>query len=477
MFISESEKLIVDWDYNKNAEIGLFPDSVSIGSHKRVHWKCHICGGEWNTVVKERRGCPYCTGFKVLEGFNDLATTHPLIAAEWAPDNKLKPTQVTAGSNKVVSWICERGHIWRTSICARVKGDSCSYCSGKKVMAGFNDLASLFPEIAREWDVEKNGSVRPEEVTAGSNLIVWWKCSLGHEWSTRISQRTKGTGCPVCSNKTVLVGFNDVASQFPAICAEWDYEKNSTTPQSYTSGSNYKAWWKCERGHSWKAPIVDRCRGYGCPKCSEERHVSFPEKAVLFYIRKIFPEAVANYRDKWCSPYELDIYIPNIAVAIEYDGIYGHSGIKGIERDIRKNDKCASHEVALIRIRENGCPLTNSSSFDYIMDRDNNIAPAIAFIIRTIGEITGRKYDIPEVDIVHDSGEIYSLIEFTEKQNSLALAYPDIAKMWNTSKNGTLSPEMVSSGSQKKYGGEESVDMNGKGRYIIRFAASIVHIA
>ena len=74
------------------------PTEVSIGSHKKVIWRCEK-GHEWEAAVKSRTinktGCPYCSHNKVLAGFNDLATLLPDIAAEWSDRNyPLLPTQV-----------------------------------------------------------------------------------------------------------------------------------------------------------------------------------------------------------------------------------------------------------------------------------------------------------------------------------------------------------------------------------------------
>ncbi len=52
---------------------------------------------------------------------------------------------------------------------------------------------------------------------------------------------------------------------------EWDYEKNSKLsldPFSLGVASHTKAWWKCEKGHSWFASIGQRVRlKSGCPEC------------------------------------------------------------------------------------------------------------------------------------------------------------------------------------------------------------------
>ena len=50
-----------------------------------------------------------------------------------------------------------------------------------------------FPELIKEWHPTKNGELKPEEVTSGSNKKVWWKCEKGleHEWQTTVNSRTK----------------------------------------------------------------------------------------------------------------------------------------------------------------------------------------------------------------------------------------------------------------------------------------------
>lgn len=77
----------------------------------------------------------------------------------------------------------------------------CPYCSGKRVLVGFNDLATTRPDLASEWDYEKN-ILKPTEVTAGAFKDVWWKCANGHSWKARISARDYRNGCPYCANRT-----------------------------------------------------------------------------------------------------------------------------------------------------------------------------------------------------------------------------------------------------------------------------------
>ncbi|MCC2240521.1 ImmA/IrrE family metallo-endopeptidase [Fusicatenibacter sp. CLA-AA-H213] len=193
------------------------PIEVSIGSHKKVIWRCEK-GHEWEAAVKSRTinktDCPYCSHNKVLAGFNDLATLLPDIAAEWSDRNyPLLPTQVTVFANRKAWWKCKDcGREWNTLISTRSGGSKCPYCSGYIFMKGFNDLQTTHPEIASEWS-EKNLPLKPDEVNAKSRKNVWWKCrKCGNEWKSVVNARVKGTVCPVCAEREVLAGYNDLAT-------------------------------------------------------------------------------------------------------------------------------------------------------------------------------------------------------------------------------------------------------------------------
>lgn len=218
-------ELIPEWS-EKN--LPLTPDKITFGSNKRVWWK-GACGHEWETSVKARskgEKCPICSGARVIEGINDLATLKPLLAQEWSKKNKLKPTEVSVASHKKIIWKCKHGHEWEASVKSRtVNGTGCPYCSHNKVLAGFNDLASQYPDIAAEWS-DRNLPLLPTMVTAFANSKAWWKCKdCGNEWYTLISTRSGGSRCPYCSGYTLLKGFNDLATTHPDLAAEWS-ERN-----------------------------------------------------------------------------------------------------------------------------------------------------------------------------------------------------------------------------------------------------------
>lgn len=115
----------------------------------------------------------------------------------------LTPDTVSYGSKKKVWWTCENSHSWQTTVHVRSEGSGCPYCAGRKVLPGFNDLETLYPGVAAQWDPSLNGALTPEMVTPGSNKKVWWQCSMGHVWKSVIYPRNgaQQCGCPVCAGK------------------------------------------------------------------------------------------------------------------------------------------------------------------------------------------------------------------------------------------------------------------------------------
>ncbi|WP_413604624.1 zinc-ribbon domain-containing protein [Evtepia gabavorous] len=86
------------------------------------------------------------------------------------------------GSRRRVWWQCPQGHTWQAAVFSRSQGADCPVCTGRTVLPGENDLATVFPQLARQWDQERNGALTPQQVSPYSNRAVWWRCGLGHSW-------------------------------------------------------------------------------------------------------------------------------------------------------------------------------------------------------------------------------------------------------------------------------------------------------
>ena len=162
-----------------------------------------------------------------------------------------------------------------------------------KLEKGINDLLTLHPDIAKEWDYERNGDINPSDVTSGSKKKIWWKCSTcGNEWEAVIYSRAiSGSGCPICSRKKQGVSFRrqriaqngSLKETHPILCLEWDYSTNcGKSPNDYSAGSNENVYWKCKKcGNTWSAKISKTTNQQtGCPKCAVEERSRKKSKMV-----------------------------------------------------------------------------------------------------------------------------------------------------------------------------------------------------
>ncbi|MBO4583887.1 MAG: hypothetical protein J5756_02340 [Clostridia bacterium] len=310
-----------------------------------------------------------------------------------------------------------------------------------KLIKGINDLNTLFPSIAKEWDIDLNGEVTPFDVTPASHMQVWWKCNNGHTYKARIANRTyNNRGCPYCNKKIVIKGKNDLATLYPILAQEWDYEKNSPlTPSDVFAHSGKKHFWKCQIcSYGWAATIADRARGTGCPVCSKAG-TSFPEQAVYYYIKKHFKDAIS--RDKSLG-FEVDILIPSVFTAIEYDGLYYHSKERIVIKDNEKDELCQSMGVRFIRIRDESLCKTKYAETIFINENDKsslNKAIAMLFALLQIDPIC-------RIDVEHDYYDIKALTLKERESESIINTMPELAAEWHSTKNQPISIRTVTPG-------------------------------
>ena len=464
-YVSDNAQLMAEWDWEKNNEFGFDPHKITLGSDKRVFWKCKN-GHSWQTSVRprviENTKCPYCSGKKPVAGVNDLGTTHPELCLEWNYEKNIaiSPSSVYKASTKKVWWKGKCGHEWQATVGSRTAGNGCPYCSNVKVLAGYNDLLTLNLEIAKEWHPTKNGNSKPQDFIVGSGKKVWWKCeTCGYEWQTSIANRTKvnGTGCPKCKNEfTALRNStpNPGESLFdknPELAKEWHPTKNGDlTPKDVFPSSDKTVWWKCIVGHEWEATINVRNRGIGCIQCSKEKRTSYPEQAVCYYISKLFPDTINRYIE---NNKELDIYIPSLKIGIEYDGIFFHTSEKA-DKERSKDQYFAKKGIRVIRIKEKQS-LTSDISIenDTIYYSPNRHYIALSTVIVKIITMIykAKNEDVPKLDISieRDNTQILQAYLSSLKANSV-LTNKTLAKEWNYEKNGLLNPQYIPQNSGHK---------------------------
>lgn len=166
------------------------------------------------------RGCPVCAGWITLEGVNDFKTMNPEIAACWDYDNNESiPESIYYMDERKYNFICRYGHHFSSDPCHLMRsiGTStmgCPVCHGKKIIVGENDLFSVYPEKASEWDYAIN-ELNPKDLTAGSNKIAKFHCKkCGKIYETTIYNWSHDTVicCEDCRNTSYSVAEKELVS-------------------------------------------------------------------------------------------------------------------------------------------------------------------------------------------------------------------------------------------------------------------------
>lgn len=385
-----------------------------------------------------------------------LADKYPELLKEWDYDlNKgVDPTTIPTSSNKRVYWICLKNseHTWQTSIAHRTAGTKCPYCTNQKILPS-NSLASTNPELAKEWHLTLNGTLKPSHVAGGSNKKVWWRCPVhnDHIYQAKISSRNRGATCSVCAGR-VVVYSNSLKKLFPKIANEWHKTLNKKKPTEFTAGSNTTAYWQCSVNpkHVWKSKICNRTlNNRGCPYCSGK----LADDTTNF--RFLFPDLIKewDFEKNKISP---DTLLPNSA--------------KKIWWICSKNPKHKWQAILYSRTRHKyGCPYCTGRN----ADDKTNITITHPELIKEWNYEKNKNSPTEyksgsnqkvwwKCDKGTDHVWLSSINNRTNGKNcpicsgqkvvastQLTTTHPAIAKQWHTEKNGNLKPENYHAGSSK----------------------------
>ena len=243
----------------------------------------------------------------------------------------------------------------------------------------------MYPHLANEWS-KKKLQIKAEEVSPYSTQNVWWKCSVcGYEWQLMIRKRIKNSICPVCADKAVLTGVNDLTTTNHALLAEWDYKRNtSVTPEHMSKHSLRVVWWKCSRGHHFRARIADRAvDGEPCHICRKEFEKVFPDLLLREYINKSGFSVIEKEEDLIGIP--LLCYIPEKRAVIEVSKP-DYNLKDAYTRECVKNILCKKKKIRLIRIiRKTDKDFRDCACirlFDY---SDESLDEGIHLALKTLG--------------------------------------------------------------------------------------------
>lgn len=458
--LSEIPELAAQWHLARNGTLS--PAQVPAQSNKRAWWHCEKLH-EWDATVSNRtlgRGCPYCANKRVGYG-NDLASLHPEIAADWHRElnGEFTPNQVVPGSGAMAWWQCPRNadHCYQATVNRRVgQRTGCPYCANRKIGHG-NDLASLHPEIAAEWNRELNGGATPGHVVPGSPRCAWWRCPQGHDYQAAVHKRVAGAGCPVCSGRrTPHMTHRDLSSERPDIAALWHTSRNGTlTPRDVTSQSNRLLWWICPQQHEFDAQVNALVKAKtACPYCSGHRLGYGNDFATLF------PEIAAELH-----PDRNDGFDPHVARPHTHVKAWWRCGeceyaweatVASRTHGGRGCPKCGSERSAAARRR----PAEGKSLSDQFPDIAAEWHPGLNgesrpaqfkrgsktiawWRCRNDSEHEWRATISTRTRAKDPSGCPYCAGQRATGQNNLAVRKPELAQQWDSDRNGELTPDRV----------------------------------
>lgn len=255
-------------------------DFVNYNTERKVYWTCPTCGGDYLYPVNERKigdnSCPYCNHIRLKTGINDLTITNPELAKEWAPSNTKQANEVGEWQSYVGYWLCpDCGTVYPCEVRDRsVGGDSCPVCANKQVKKGFNDLATLDPELADM--LSPNCERKADEILRTCSYEALWVCpECAGEYRRPVKTKTHdNSDCPYCNGRKVLTGYNDLATTNPELVAQYS-SLNERPATMVRKDWNFYVYWECPKCHYIHARRLNEKApdNSDCPACNHVKTV------------------------------------------------------------------------------------------------------------------------------------------------------------------------------------------------------------
>lgn len=451
-FATKAPKLSSIWAYDLNN--GIKPTDVIYGSASSFWFRCNQ-GHEFQKPLyiiiesegQETMGCPYCNGSSVLQGYNDFKSKYPELAEMWDYSKNIEvPENVYYRSNSYFWFKCKKaGHEFRKMPVDLIEAQDkrsagCPVCAGRISVVGSSDYYIAEDERMekrKNWVVSNilNKEVLPRFFT--SDVFGEFKCDQGHLYKRNWANiRRYGYSCPVCTGHVLVKGFNDFETCRPDLLKYWDYTSNNILPSECTKSSSEEVSWLCVKcGASFRQRINTRITTRGlCPNCAESYSRSFAEKEIADFIAG-YVDVETNVK---VNGKELDIYIPSLKIAFEYNGLYYHSEEKGKDKEYHflKYVACMNAGITLYAIWEDDYNFKKERVLSWIKEKigvaderkvnardctlvNVNVEDAKEFLQKY--HIQGNSPLSIHIGLLDKCGELVSVLSYVEQGDSLVI--------------------------------------------------------
>lgn len=451
----------LDKEYNKQEGIDL--SNLNIIDRVDVWWKCEK-HGRFKQKVQYRhhgyKGSCCANEERIRTKLNGKYTR--IIETELEPEidyerNRLEGIDldlISKSYTKGIYWKCLRGHesFFSSPKHRFYDRTGCPICARHVHKDGERSLAELRPDLVKYYS--EDNEYRADEIYANSLKEVHWVCENGHNIVSsphnviNCSNRNSKIPCPICTHREIITGINDLYTNRKELLEEWDWEKNKDIdPKKISQNSDLKVYWKCKNNseHMWKTSVRFRVRGNGCPHCARARQTSKQEKMIYFLMKELYPNTTS--RGKF-NGYEIDVTVPEIKLAIEYDGMAWHSTEEKIKRRLEKSKECEKEGYHFIAVKEYDNLGDDRVAFYkkedcnliyFNMKRNYKYLDELAKeIIRYINEVYKTNYVYTDDMYKRAIKNAREWLNSVLPEESLAHRYESLMEDWDFSKNNEI---------------------------------------
>ena len=273
--------------------------------------------------------CPICFG-KVKHSYNHIKQYIEGFGYSFV-SRKYK------NANTKMEMVCPKGHFFEMTYGNFQQGHRCPMCAGKQKHS-YNQVKQYidgfgYQLVSKEY---KNNGTKMELV-----------CSEGHLFEISYNCFQQGVRCPECyGNKKH--SYNQIKQYIEGL-------GYSLVSKEYNN-NRLKLKMVCPKGHLFKMRFNNFQNGQRCPECAKHLVTSKGEKEIANYIKSIYDgKIIENDRNQIINPLtgkylELDIFLPDLNKAIEYNGIYWHKDRQYF--DETKQQQCQQKRIDLLVVDE-----------------------------------------------------------------------------------------------------------------------------
>ena len=316
-----------------------------IDSQTKVCITCPKHGDFWQTPSAHSRGdsCPKCADER-RGRYKRMSFDEFVKRANEVHENKFDYSLAEYKNiREKVTIICpEHGEFRQTPLAHILNGQGCPKCAHKGLDRD---------EIIKEFrGVHGDRYDYSKAVFGKLNDKVIIICPEHGEFLQSPTKHLSGQGCPKCAalkrREKMLMTTPEFIEKARVVHGDrYDYRA------TVYSGTYNKVKIVCpEHGEFWQI-ANDHLEGHGCPVCGN--NASTGENEITDYIKSLGFGVETRNRSILSNGREIDIFVPEKNIGIEYDGLLWHSD-KFKERDyhLRKTEECAERGVRLIHVFE-----------------------------------------------------------------------------------------------------------------------------